>query len=125
MTRALVDTHALLWWLEDDPALPRMPRALLADPSNEMLVSSASVLEIAIKRSLGKLRAPDSLLEVISRQGFIFLAVTPWHAWRVGSLPRHHGDPFDRLLIAQALVEGIPIVTGDPAFGAYGVGVHW
>lgn len=125
MTRALVDTHALLWWLENDPGLSASARALLADPSNELLISSASVLEIAIKRSLGKLRAPDSLVEVVSREGFVFLAVTPWHAWRVDSLPHHHRDPFDRLLIAQALVEGIPIVTGDPAFGAYGVGVRW
>jgi PIN domain nuclease of toxin-antitoxin system len=62
---------------------------------------------------------------VISEEGFIFLGVTPSHAWRVAGLPAHHTDPFDRLLAAQALVEGIPLVTGDPAFGPYGVGVRW
>lgn len=125
MTRALLDTHALLWWMFRSRALPSRARALLADPSNELLVSAASVWEIAIKQSTGKLRAPDDLLERISAAGFIFLAVSPWHAWRVGTLPRHHTDPFDRLLIAQALTEGIPIVTGDPSFGPYGVGVRW
>jgi PIN domain nuclease of toxin-antitoxin system len=125
VTRALVDTHALLWWLADDPALPAPARAVLTDPSNELLVSAASIWEIAIKRSLGKLPAPDELLEVIAQEGFIFLAVSPWHAWRVAALPHHHTDPFDRLLIAQALTEGIPIVTGDPAFAPYGVGVRW
>jgi PIN domain nuclease of toxin-antitoxin system len=125
VTRAIVDTHVLLWWLADDPGLSADAREFLADGSNEALVSSASVWEIAIKRSLGKLAAPDELLEVISEEGFIFLGVTPWHAWRVADLPPHHTDPFDRLLAAQALVEGIPIVTGDPAFGPYGVGVRW
>jgi PIN domain nuclease of toxin-antitoxin system len=125
VTRALVDTYALLWWLDDDPALPAAARAMLADSSNELLVSSATVWEIAIKRSLGKLRAPEDLVETIAEEGFIFLAVTPWHAWRVARLPPHHTDPFDRLLAAQALTEGIPIVTGDPAFGPYGVGVRW
>ena len=125
MTRALVDTHALLWWLDDDRALPAAARALIADPSNEVLVSAASVWEVAIKRAKGKLRVPDDLLEVVAEKGFIYLAVTPWHAWRVAQLPRHHNDPFDRLLAAQALSEGIPIVTGDPAFGPYGVGVRW
>jgi PIN domain nuclease of toxin-antitoxin system len=125
VTRALLDTHALLWWLDDDPALPPAARALIADPSNEVLVSAATVWEIAIKRAKGKLDVPDDLLEVVALKGLIFLAVTPWHAWRVAELPRHHNDPFDRLLAAQALTEGIPIVTGDRAFGAYGVGVRW
>ena len=125
MSRLLVDTHALLWWLTDDPALSPAARDAIADPVNEPFVSAASVWEIAIKRSLGKLDAPDDLLEIVSDEGFVFLAVTPWHAWRVAQLPRHHGDPFDRLLVAQALGEGVPVVTADPQFGAYGVGVMW
>jgi PIN domain nuclease of toxin-antitoxin system len=125
VSRFLVDTHALLWWLDDDPALSATARKALAEPANEVLVSSALVWEIAIKRSLGKLTVPDSLLETISEQGFVFLAVTPWHAWRLASLPMHHRDPFDRLLTAQALVEGIPILTADPRFGADGAGVRW
>jgi PIN domain nuclease of toxin-antitoxin system len=96
----------------------------MGEPRNEVLVSAASIWEIAIKRALGKLSAPDDLLETISEEGFIFLAVTPWHAWRAGDLPPHHRDPFDRLLAAQALVEGIPLLTADPRFAPYGVGVR-
>jgi PIN domain nuclease of toxin-antitoxin system len=125
VTRLLADTHAILWWLGDDPSLSPGARAALADPRNEVLVSAASVWEIAIKRSLGRLEAPDTLLEAIADDGFVFLAVTPRHAWRVATLPPHHGDPFDRLLAAQALVEGIPVVTADRRFGPYGVGVMW
>jgi PIN domain nuclease of toxin-antitoxin system len=125
LSRLLVDTHAVLWWLADDDSLSAEARAVLADRGNELLVSSASVWEIAIKRSLGKLEAPDDLVEIVSDEGFIFLGVTPSHAWRVATLPRHHGDPFDRLLAAQALVEGIPVMTADPRFGPYGVGVMW
>ena len=125
MSRLLVDTHALLWWLADDDSLPADVRTAFADRGNELLVSSVSVWEIAIKRSLGKLEAPEDLLEIVSDEGFVFLAVSPWHAWRVATLPRHHGDPFDRLLVAQALVEGVPVVTADPQFGPYGVGVMW
>ena len=125
MTRVLLDTHTILWWLADDPALSPTARATIGKGSNEVLVSSASVWEIAIKRSLGKLSAPDGLLASISEDGLVFLAVTPWHAWRAGELPWHHRDPFDRLLAAQALSEGIPLVTADPRFGPSGVGVLW
>jgi PIN domain nuclease of toxin-antitoxin system len=125
VSRLLVDTHVLLWWLADDDSLSADARAVLADRGNELLVSSASVWEIAIKRWLGKLEAPDELVETVSDEGFVFLAVTPAHAWRVATLPPHHGDPFDRLLAAQALTEGIPVMTADPRFGAYGVGVMW
>jgi PIN domain nuclease of toxin-antitoxin system len=125
VTRLLVDTHALLWWLADDPALSRAAREAIADPTNEPLASTASVWEIAIKRSLGKLEVPDDLPDRISEGGFDWLAVAPQHAWQVGGLPQHHRDPFDRLLIAQTLVERLPIVTADARFGAYGVDVRW
>jgi PIN domain nuclease of toxin-antitoxin system len=121
----LVDTHALLWWLGDDAALSVTAREVLADPANEPLVSSASVWEIAIKRALGKLTAPDDLPDRIAGEGFSWLAISPLHAWRVRDLPAHHRDPFDRLLIAQALDEHLPIITADTRFDDYGVEVLW
>lgn len=125
MSRLLVDTHAVLWWLTDDPALPPTARDAIADPTREPLVSAASLWEIAIKRSLGKLTAPDDLPDQIAGEGFACLPVSPAHAWRVRDLPWHHRDPFDRLLIAQALFERLPIVTTDAHFDAYGVDVRW
>ncbi len=125
MSRLLLDTHALLWWLTDDPALSQRARELVADPANEPLVSSASVWEIAIKRSLGKLVAPEDLPERIAEEGFSWLAITAHHAWQVRDLPPHHRDPFDRLLVAQALSEGLPIVSGDDRFSDYGVEIRW
>jgi PIN domain nuclease of toxin-antitoxin system len=125
VSRLLADTHAILWWLGDDPALSAAARRAIADPANEVLVSAASVWEIAIKRALGKLTAPDDLPAVIEEEGFGWLGVSATHAWQVQALPPHHHDPFDRLIIAQAAVEGIPVVTSDPAFAAYPVGVRW
>jgi PIN domain nuclease of toxin-antitoxin system len=125
VSRLLADTHALLWWLSDDPALSGAAREAIADPSNDVLVSAASIWEIAIKGSLGKLTVPDDLPATISAEGFEWLPVRPEHAWEVRSLPLHHRDPFDRILVAQARVERLPIVTGDPRFGAYAVDVRW
>ena len=125
MSRLLVDTHALLWWLTDDRALSRTAREALADPANEPLVSAASVWEIAIKRSLGKLSAPEDLPERISEEGFSWLAISPAHAWQVRELPAHHHDPFDRMLIAQALTEHVPVITTDSRFTEYGVEIRW
>jgi PIN domain nuclease of toxin-antitoxin system len=125
VSRLLVDTRALLWWLTDDPALSAAARAAIADPANEPLVSTACVWEIAIKRSLGKLTAPDDLPERIADAGFEWLPIRAEHAWRVRDLPDHHRDPFDRVLVAQALIERLPIITADPHFGEYGVEVRW
>jgi PIN domain nuclease of toxin-antitoxin system len=125
VSRLLVDTHALLWWLTDDPALSPVARAALAEPANDPLVSAASVWEIAIKRALGRLAAPEDLPDRIAGEGFAWLPVSPMHAWRVRELPAHHRDPFDRLLAAQALTERVPIITADPRFGDYGVDVRW
>ena len=125
MSRVLVDTHAVLWWLTDDPALSQGARAAIADPDNEPLISAASVWEIAIKRSLGKLSAPDDLPEQISAGGFTWLPIKPEHAWQARDLPMHHRDAFDRVLVGQALVERVPILTSDPAFREYGVDLRW
>jgi PIN domain nuclease of toxin-antitoxin system len=125
VSRLLVDTHALLWWLSDDPVLPDGARAAIADPTNEPLVSAATVWELAIKRSLGKLTVPDDLPARLPSEGFGWLPVSADHAWEVRRLPLHHRDPFDRLLVAQALVERIAVVTGDPRFSVYGVVARW
>lgn len=124
MARLLVDSHVLLWFVEGNrkrisPAMRERIEAAAAT------VSIASLWEIAIKSGLGKLRAPDDLPERVEQLGFELLAVTPEHAWRVRSLPLHHRDPFDRLLIAQAQVERLPIVTADTAVDAYDVDVIW
>jgi PIN domain nuclease of toxin-antitoxin system len=125
LTRLLIDTHALLWWLVDDPLLTPTAREVIADPANTPLVSTASVWEVAIKRSLGKLETPDDLPERIAGEGFDWLPVSADHAWQVRSLPPHHRDPFDRLLVAQAIVDRLPVVTADAQFGAYGVTTRW
>jgi PIN domain nuclease of toxin-antitoxin system len=125
MSRLLVDTDALLWWLTDDPTLSPAARHAIAQPTNEPLVSAASVWEIAIKRSLGKLVAPDDLPDLILDDGFTMLAVDAQAAWQVRALPHHHRDPFDRLLIAQALSRQLPVITADPQFAAYGIDVCW
>lgn len=125
MTRLLLDTHTVLWWLSDDPALSPTAREAIAAPSNEPLVSAASIWEIAIKRALGKLTAPDDLPDRIAEQGLGWLAVQPGHAWQVRALPAHHRDPFDRILIAQALIEQIPVITTDSRFRDYEIELRW
>jgi PIN domain nuclease of toxin-antitoxin system len=98
---------------------------VLADPAVVPLVSAASVWEIAIKRSLGKLEAPDDLPERIAEEGFVHLPIEAAHAWSVRDLPWHHRDPFDRLLLAQALTEGVPVLSADEQLAAYGISVRW
>lgn len=117
----LLDTHALLWWLADDAKLGAEARNAIAE--SEVLVSSASVWEIAIKRKLGKLVAPDDLLAQLDRQRFVQLPLSPAEAWVAGHLDPHHSDPFDRAMVAQALVHSLRVVTRDSTFAAYGVDV--
>jgi PIN domain nuclease of toxin-antitoxin system len=117
----LLDAHALLWWLADDPALESRARTSIADPSTDVLVSAATVWEIGIKRALGKLEAPDAVAEAIEQSGFVGLPVTLADADLAGSLPPHHRDPFDRMLVAQATRLGAVIVTRDAAFAPYGI----
>jgi len=119
--RLLLDAHALLWWLADDPSLDPAARTAIADPANEVIVSASTVWEIAIKRSLGKVTAPAGLAEVIEQAGFIEAPVTASDAERAASLEPVHRDPFDRMLVAQTSRLRAVLVTRDPVFGRYGV----
>jgi PIN domain nuclease of toxin-antitoxin system len=119
----LLDAHALLWWLADDPTLVADARAAIAAPSNEVIVSAATVWEIEIKRALGKLSAPDGLVGAIDASAIGALPITAVDAERAGRLPPHHRDPFDRMLVAQALRLDASIVSRDAAFRPYGVNV--
>ena len=121
MQRLLLDTQALLLALADDPALSSSARNAIADPANDVFVSAVSIWEIAIKRALGKLKAPRGIAGVVEESGFQELVVTSFHAEQAGDLPMHHRDPFDRMLVAQAQAEGLIIVTSDRRIPLYGV----
>ncbi len=123
MRRLLLDTHVVLWWLSDDQRLGHEARRLIANPGNHVAVSAASVWEMAIRSSIGKLSVPDGLEEAILECGFKPLAITMEHAARVGELPLLHRDPFDRMLIAQAQIEGLELLTADAGLRAYAVTV--
>jgi PIN domain nuclease of toxin-antitoxin system len=111
----------LLQALADDPGLTSDTRNAITDPANEVFVSAVSIWEIALKRSLGKLQAPDGIAFLIEESGFSELVVTSFHAEQAGGLPMHHRDPFDRMLVAQAQAEGLSIVTTDSRIPLYRV----
>ena len=119
--RLLLDTHVLLWSLTEPRKLRRETRDALQSASNDVYVSAVSGWEIAVKRALGKLRAPDDLEAGVRQQGFLPLHLTFLHAEQAGALSPHHGDPFDRMLVAQAQVEGLAIVTRDARIPLYGI----
>jgi len=120
--RLLLDTHAFLWWLSNDRKLSTAARDAIREPHAIVHVSAASIWEIAIKAKLGRLDVRDSdLVAEIEANGFAELAITARHAQSAGALPRHHDDPFDRMLIAQAQTEDLVVVTHDPKFRRYGV----
>jgi PIN domain nuclease of toxin-antitoxin system len=121
----LLDTHALLWWLADDPALSPVARAAIAAGQTRVFVSAASAWEMSIKRAQGKLDSPEDLEAELVRHRFQPLPITVAHALVAGRLPRHHGDPFDRMLIAQAQLHQLTVVTHDPRFPLYGVPILW
>jgi PIN domain nuclease of toxin-antitoxin system len=123
--KLLLDTHALLGLLSQEHGLSIEAHAAIHRPDAQPIVSAVNVWEIAIKRSLGKLKAPDNLIERIDKAGAQLLSITARHTHATGELPMHHRDPFDRLLIAQAKLEGCAIITKDPAFPAYGIPIVW
>jgi PIN domain nuclease of toxin-antitoxin system len=117
----LLDTHVLLWWLFDDPNLSPGVANLIAHGGESITVSAVSGFEIATKQALGKLDAPDDLEEQVEQSGFTQLPLTLAHGVAAGKLPPHHKDPFDRLLIAQARLEGLTLVTADHFIQMYDV----
>ena len=119
--RLLLDTHVVLWSLTEPLKLRGETREALEDAQNDVFVSAVSGWEIAVKRALGKLEAPDDLEAGVRQQGFLPLHLTFLHAERAGALPPHHGDPFDRMLVAQAQVEGLVVVTWDARIRLYGI----
>jgi PIN domain nuclease of toxin-antitoxin system len=114
----MLDTHVLLWWL-DGTDLSEAALEVLSDSRSEVFVSPVSAIEMSIKSSRGRVSVPDELPHLISDSGFETLTIRWEHARRAGQLPWHHRDPFDRLLLAQALVDDLTIITRDPAFVAY------
>lgn len=129
LSELILDTHALLWWLFDDPHLSECARQAIADPERRIWVSAASAWEIATKARLGKLPeagdVPHRLPHYLRKARFLELPITIEQSLRAGSLPGPHRDPFDRMLIAQSFITGYPVVTVDPVFRDYGTQVLW
>ena len=127
--RLLLDTHAFLWFVLNDTSLSTVAQSLISDPQNDVLISPATYWEVAINVSIGKYQLPgpfaDFMSEQIARNDLTILPITVGHAAVVALLPFHHKDPFDRLLIAQAIVENIPVFSVDAAFDPYPVIRLW
>lgn len=119
--RLLLDTHAFLWWVSDFRQIAESARQAIANPDSEVFVSAVSGWEIAIKKAKGRLVAPDNLAAVVEEKRLAHLPLTFDHAERAATLPPHHSDPFDRMLIAQALAEGLIMVTRDLHIPLYDV----
>lgn len=117
----LLDTHVLLWWLDDNPTLSIDAKAAISDSNNLVFISAAVIWEIRIKQALGKLKIPKNFRRVLEDQSFEMLDITAEHAHAIGGLPPHHRDPFDRMLIAQARIEKFVIITRDNFFKKYQV----
>jgi PIN domain nuclease of toxin-antitoxin system len=122
--RILLDTRVLLWWLEGSPSLSAQARELIRDPENTVFVSAVSLWEIWLKQSLGKLRLPVDFTGRLAAESFESLPLLASHPRQVSLLPWRHRDPFDRMLIAQAQVEKLVLLTADEALTAYGAAVH-
>lgn len=124
--RLLLDTHALLWWLSDDPRLSHGAETGISNPNNDVFVSACTGYEIAYKQKLGKLPpSRESLPRLLLREGIQFLPISIHHALAAGELRGPHRDPWDRIMMAQALAEQCHMVTTDKVFADYGVPVIW
>ena len=124
----LIDSHVVLWWFSRSRQLSRPARAVLEDPQTRVYVSAAAAWELAIKVNFGKLAARslvEDLPQLLFEEGFRRLAISMDHALRAGMLPRHHNDPFDRMLVAQSQALNCPIVSSDTVFDSYGVRRIW
>lgn len=119
--RLLLDTHILIWWLDNSPRLTELARSAIADGANQVFVSAVSACEMSLKAAKGKLRAPVDLERQVADNSFEELPFTLRHGVALRDLPPHHGDPFDRMLVAQAVCEGLTHVTADPQISAYDV----
>jgi PIN domain nuclease of toxin-antitoxin system len=123
--KLLLDTHVLLWWLDDSPRLPLPMRALIADPARTVFLSAASAWEIRIKQKLGKLEVSAHFDAAVDGSEFQWLPISRAHANATADLPMHHRDPFDRMLIAQAQCESLTLLTVDERLTAYGKNILW
>ena len=127
--KLLLDTHALIWWWTDAPQLSPEVRRILSAGDNEIFVSAACIWEIATKWRIGKLREiadpASQYAPLMTENGFVGLALTEEHAMKAGLLAGEHRDPFDRMIAAQALIEGLSVITRDPALAAFGCDVIW
>ena len=127
--KALLDSHAFIWWVLDMPNLSDLCRDILVDGDNDIFLSAASVYEIAYKAAQGRLSLPIDPAEYVQTRlatnGFESMPIGLGHALRAASLPRIHGDPIDRILVAQAQLEGLALLTADPAIGQYDVETIW
>ncbi|WP_413725622.1 type II toxin-antitoxin system VapC family toxin [Sodalis sp. RH16] len=121
MKRFLIDTHVFIWWLANDPSLGPTTRIAISRGGNIVYVSAVTTWEISIKRSIGKLEFDVDIDEAMEKNNFLALSITHAHAEQAGDLPRHHGDPFDRMLIAQSQMEGLTLISADTAFSPYGI----
>ena len=119
----LLDTHVVLWWFDDPNVLSEEAFNAIAESDNLVFVSAAAAWEIAIKKALGKLDAPDNLEEVMAEEHFLSLPITIPHALAVAALPPVHQDPFDRMMIVQAKMEDLTLVTRDTSIRQYGISV--
>jgi PIN domain nuclease of toxin-antitoxin system len=121
MMKLLLDTHILLWWLIQDQKLSQTEAAIITDPDNLVFVSAATAWEIAVKKMIGKLEAPDDLPVALAANNFLELPITIEHSQKLYQLPLHHHDPFDRIMVAQAMSEDLTFMTRDPKIALYDI----
>lgn len=119
----LLDTHVLLWWLDDNPTLSEKARSVISDGEHLVFISAATIWEIRIKEALGKLKIPRNFQKVLGDQSFEMLDITSEHAHAIRDLPDHHRDPFDRMLVAQAKTESFSLVTRDKHLKKYNIAI--